>query len=47
MIAPISPRAQTKYCPWAKAWLRMASLEKNPEKNGTPAIAIAPTRNVG
>ena len=25
----------------------MASLEKNPERNGTPAIASAPTRKTG
>jgi len=41
------PRAQTRYCPLAKALVRMASLEKKPEKNGTPAMAMAAIRKVG
>ncbi len=34
-------------CPPANALVRMASLEKNPDRKGTPEMASAPTRKTG
>ncbi len=40
------PTTQSRVWPLAKVLNRISSLLKNPAKPGTPAMAIAPMRNV-